>query len=33
MQDFFRTHKKAKWTGILVLGLLLAIGIFLSFFD
>jgi AsmA family protein len=33
MQDFFRTHKKAKWTGIVVLGLLLAIGIFLAFFD
>jgi len=33
MQGFFRTHKKTKWTGIIVLGVMLAIVIFLSFFD
>ncbi|MDB6083532.1 MAG: AsmA family protein, partial [Gammaproteobacteria bacterium] len=33
MNEFFRTHTKAKWTGIVILGLLAAIVVFLSFFD
>jgi len=33
MQDFFRTHKKAKWTGTIVLGLLLVVVVVLSVFD
>ncbi len=33
MQDFFRTHKKTRWVGIIVLGLLVILIVFLSFFD
>ena len=33
MQDFFRTHKAAKWTGVVLLGLVLLCVIFLAFFD
>jgi AsmA family protein len=33
MQEFFRTHKKTKWAGIIVVGLLLALVIFTSFFN
>jgi uncharacterized protein involved in outer membrane biogenesis len=33
MQDFFRTHRKAKWAGTIALGLLLVIVIFLSLFN
>jgi uncharacterized protein involved in outer membrane biogenesis len=33
MQDFFRTHKKTKWAGIIVIGLLVVIVVALSIFD
>jgi uncharacterized protein involved in outer membrane biogenesis len=33
MQDFFRTHRRAKWASIVALGLLLAIVVFLSLFN
>jgi uncharacterized protein involved in outer membrane biogenesis len=33
MQDFFRTHRKTKWAGIIVIGLLFAIVVALSLFD
>jgi AsmA family protein len=33
MADFFYTHPKLKWSGIVLLALVLAIGIFLAFFN
>jgi uncharacterized protein involved in outer membrane biogenesis len=33
MQDFFRTHPKAKWTGIVLVGLIALLVIVLGFFD
>jgi uncharacterized protein involved in outer membrane biogenesis len=33
MKDFFRTHRKTKWAGIIVLAFVLLLALFLAFFD